>query len=431
MTFLQRITRIFAILVLPLVTGSAWAQLEFTVDRGSEGAQPIAIVPFAANEGLTDIAQVVDDDLKRSGLFRTLSRGDMLEKPSEPRQINFDNWRSVGMENVVIGSVTRDAGGGIKARFYLFDVLSGEQRLAFEMPSAPAGQLRYTGHQIADMIFEKLIGIPGIFNTKIAYVASQGLGLNRTYKLMVSDWDGENPRTVASSKEPLMSPAWSPNRTQLAYVGYERGRSSIFIHTLASGQVKKLVSEKGINGSPAWSPDASKLAITLSYENNPDIYVISVASGSKSRLTTQDGIDTEPAWSPDGQNIVFTSDMGGQPQIYQISASGGSPTRLTFEGKQNLRASYSPDGKTLVLVNMSEGSYRIGLLDVATRSLRIVSNGRFDEGPSFAPNGAVVIYAATGGQSAELATVSTDGRIKNRLRQSGDVREPAWSPLYR
>lgn len=409
---------------------SAWAQLEFTVTGGGEGALPIAIVPFAANEGLTDVAQVIDDDLKRSGMFRTLPRTDMLERPSQPTQVNFDNWRSTGINNVVIGSVTRD-GSGVKVRFYLFEVLSGEQRLAFEMPAAQSNLLRYTGHQIADMIFENLTGIKGIFNTKIAYVASQGLGLNRSYKLMIADWDGENPRTVASSREPLMSPAWSPDRTRLAYVGYERGRSSIFIHTLASGQARKLISEKGINGSPAWSPEGTRLAVTLSYESNPDIYVINLQTNQKTRLTTQDGIDTEAAWSPDGQSLVFTSDQGGQPQIYSVPAGGGAQTRISFEGRQNLRASYSPDGKNIVLVNQSDGSYRIGLLDVATRKLRIVSNGRFDEGPSFAPNGAVIIYAATAGQNAELATVSTDGRVRQRLRQSGDVREPAWSPLYK
>lgn len=418
--------------ILLLATAGAQAQLEFTVDRGSVGSQPIAIVPFAANDGLMDIAQVIEGDLVRSGLFHALPRTDMLEKPSEPKQIDHRNWRAVNMDNVVIGSVRRDPGSDrVSVRFYLFDVLRGEQRLGFEMPVAEPSQLRYTAHQIADMIFEKLIGIPGIFNTKIAYVASQGFGLDRKYALMISDWDGENPRTIATSREPLMSPQWSPDRKRLAYVGFQRGRSSIYVHEVATGKVRSVISEKGINGSPAWSPDGTRLAITLSYENNPDIYVIEVGSGAKRRLTTSEGIDTEAAWSPDGQTLVYTSERGGAPQIYQMSANGGESKRLTFEGRQNLRASYSPDGKNLALVNLTESRYRIALLDLASGSQRLLSDGRFDEGPSWAPNGETVIYATQGSKGAELATVSKDGRVRQRLRQTGDVREPAWSPLQR
>ncbi len=418
--------------ILLLATAGAQAQLEFTVDRGSVGSQPIAIVPFAANDGLMDIAQVIEGDLVRSGLFHALPRTDMLEKPSEPKQIDHRNWRAVNMDNVVIGSVRRDPGSDrVSVRFYLFDVLRGEQRLGFEMPVAEPSQLRYTAHQIADMIFEKLIGIPGIFNTKIAYVASQGFGLDRKYALMISDWDGENPRTIATSREPLMSPQWSPDRKRLAYVGFQRGRSSIYVHEVATGKVRSVISEKGINGSPAWSPDGTRLAITLSYENNPDIYVIEVGSGAKRRLTTSEGIDTEAAWSPDGQTLVYTSERGGAPQIYKMSANGGESKRLTFEGRQNLRASYSPDGKNLALVNLTESRYRIALLDLASGSQRLLSDGRFDEGPSWAPNGETVIYATQGSKGAELATVSKDGRVRQRLRQTGDVREPAWSPLQR
>lgn len=429
---MTHLLRFLTAIALAAVLLPARAQLQFEVTGGATGAQPIAIVPFAANEGLMDVAQVIEGDLVRSGLFYALPRTDMLEKPSEPKQIDHRNWRAVNMDNIVIGSVKRDPGSDrVTVRFYLFDVLRGEQRLGFEMPAAEPSQLRYTAHQIADLIFEKLTGIPGVFNTKIAYVASQGYGLDRKYALMIADWDGENPRTIATSREPLMSPQWAPDRKRLAYVGYERGRSSIYVHEVATGKVRKLVSEKGINGSPAWSPDGTRLAITLSYESNPDIYVVDVASGSKRRLTTTEGIDTEAGWSPDGQSIVFTSERGGPPQVYRMTADGGNVTRLTFRGRQNLRPSYSPDGKSIVLVNLEESRYRIALLDVATNQLRLLSDGRFDEGPSFAPNGATVIYATQGSKGAELATVSTDGRVRQRLRQTGDVREPAWSPLQR
>lgn len=418
-----------ALLLSPL---AAHADLEFTVQSNKTGAMPIAIAPFSSNDGLpTDVASVIEADLNRSGLFTTLPRGDMLEKPDDPSRVDFRNWRAVNMESLVLGKLSRDPGSDrVSSRFFLLDVLRGQQLIAYDMPAVAPDQLRYVAHQIADLIFERLTGIPGVFNTKIAYVTSTGIGPSRTYALVVADADGYNPRTIASSRETLMSPSWSPDRKKLAYVGYERGRSGIYIHEIATGQVRKLVSEKGINGSPAWSPDGSKLVFTLSFETNPDIYILDLQSGKRRRLTDHYGIDTEASFSPDGQSIVFTSDRGGQPQIYKMSTEGGDAQRLTFQGRQNLDASFSPDGKSLTLVNLDEGRYRIALLDLASGNLRTVSDGGLDESPSFAPNGAVIIYATqVRGGGAELATVTTDGRVRQRLRQPGDVREPSWSPL--
>jgi TolB protein len=424
--------RLMLVLLL-VVPGLARADLEFTVTGGNTRAKPIAIVPFAGNDpAQTDVAGIIEADLNRSGLFQSLPRGDMLERPNEPGQVDFRNWRAVNMESLVIGRMNREPGSDrMSTRFFLLDVYRGEQLIAYDMPPVAPDQLRYVAHQIADLIFERLTGIPGIFNTKIAYVASSGFGPSRTYQLLIADADGFNPRTIASSRETLMSPAWSPDRKKLAYVAYERGRSGIYVHDIATGVVKRVISEKGINGSPAWSPDGTQLAITLSYETNPDIYIVDVASGRKRRVTDHYGIDTEPAFSPDGQSIVFTSDRGGQPQLYRTSVGGGDAQRITFQGKQNLRASFAPDGKSLALVNVENSSYRIALLDLASGNLRILSDGNMDESPSFAPNGAVIIYATQKSGAAELATVTTDGRVKQRLRQPGDVREPAWSPLSR
>lgn len=420
-------------LLMLLVAANAKADLEITISGGQTSAQPIAIVPFSAPEGVTfDVAKVIDADLARTGTFRTLPRADMLEKPSDPSAVNYGNWRQINMDTLVIGQMKQEAGGKVSMRFFLLDTVRGQQLMAFDMPAAPPEQLRYVAHQIADLIYEKLTGIPGAFNTKIAYITASGLGALRKFQLVVADADGEAPHVVAISREPLMSPAWSPDRKQLAYVGFERGRSTIYLHTLSTGQVRRLVSERGINGSPAWSPDGRSIAVTLSFETNPDIYIIDVESGARRRLTEHYAIDTEAAWSPDGKTIVFTSDRGGQPQIYQMPALGkGDPKRLTFEGKQNLRASYSPDGKSLVLVNYQDSRYRIATLDLASGNLKIISDGPLDESPSFSPNGAVVIYATQGSHGAELGTVSIDGRVKQRFRQAGDVREPAWSPLSR
>lgn len=425
--------RTLVLLLTALCSAPAVAQLEFTVTGNQTGAQPIAIAPFAANEGLaTDVAQVIEADLVRSGMFTSLPRNNMLERPTEPGQVDFRNWRAVNMDSLVVGKLMREPGSDrVASRFYLLDVVRGEQLIAYDMPAVAPDQLRYVAHQIADLVFERLTGIKGVFNTKIAYVASTGSGPARTYQLVVADADGYNPRTIASSRDVLMSPSWAPDRKRLAYVGYERGRSAIYVHDLASGQVRKLVSEKGINGSPAWSPDGRYLAITLSFESNPDIYIYDMQSGQRRRLTDHYGIDTEASFSPDGQNIVFTSDRGGQPQIYQMSVRGGEARRLTFQGRQNLEPSYSPDAKSITLVNLDDSRYRIALLDLASGSMRLLSEGNLDEGPSFAPNGHVIIYTTQTRQGAELATVTVDGRVTQRLRQPGEVREPAWSPLWR
>jgi TolB protein len=422
-------------ILLLMLAFNAKADLEITIAGGQTAAQPIAIVPFSAPAGVTfDIAKIVDADLSRTGTFRTLARADMLEKPSEVSAVNYTNWRQVGMDTLVIGQMKAEASGKVSTRFFVLDTVRGQQLMAYDMPPAAPEQLRQVAHQVADLIYEKLTGIPGAFNTKIAYIAASGIGVSRKFQLVVADADGDSPHVVAISREPLMSPAWSPDRRQLAYVGFDRGRSTIYLHTLASGQVRKLVSEKGINGSPAWSPDGRSMAVTLSFETNPDIYIIDIETGTRRRITTHYGIDTEAAWSPDGKNLVFTSDRGGQPQIYQVSvADGGDPKRLTFEGKQNLRASYSPDGKSLVLVTLDGGRYRIATLDLTTNDLRVLTDGPQDESPSYSPNGVVIIYTTQGAHGlSELGTVSIDGRVKQRLRQAGgDVRELAWSPLLR
>jgi TolB protein len=409
----------------------AHAGLEITVSGGEVAARPIAVVPFAQpGDTGTNLADIVAADLARSGQFKPLAVADMLEKPSDAARVDFRNWRAVAVDNVVVGQVQR-VGGKMTVRFQLLDVLRGRELATYDLQVPDPRRLRPVAHQIADMIYEKLTGLPGYFNSQIAYVAATGQGRRRQFQIVIADADGVNPVTVATSNEPLMSPSWSPDRRQLAYVGFERGRSAIYIHTLATGDLRRFSQENGINGAPAWSPDGRQLAVTLSFERNPDIYVIDLASGARRQVTNHFAIDTEPAWSPDGRQIAFTSDRGGQPQVYVVAATGGEARRVTFEGRQNLRPRYSPDGTKLVLVNVEGTSYRIALLDLASRELRALSDGPLDESPSFAPNGAVVIYAAQGQQGAELATVTVDGRIRQRLSQAGDVREPTWSTLIR
>ncbi len=421
---------LFLVFILGL-QGAAQARLTIEITGGAEGAQPIAVVPFGqpAGAGLVeDVAAVITADLARTGRFKPMPRRDMLATPHTADQVDLRDWRLLSMDNLVVGEVTPDGTGGYDVSFVLFDVFRGEQLAAMKFGSRPA-ELRYTAHRIADVIYERLTGSPGVFSTRLAYVTSEGGG---RVTLRVSDADGYNPQTIVSSQDPILSPAWSPDGRRLAYVSFENRQTAVFVQDLASGNRERVASYKGINGSPAFSPDGRRLAMTLSKDGNPDIFVMDLVSRQTSQLTNHFGIDTEPSWSPDGSHIVFTSDRGGNPQIYKVPAAGGTPQRVTFENDYNARASYSPDGRSLVLVTRAAGRFRIGLMDLGTGVIRLLSDGGLDESPSFAPNGSMVIYATLHNGRGVLAAVSVDGSVGQRLSQDlGDVREPAWSPLAR
>ena len=433
MSLKKLLVKLYFGILLALFSTVVSANLTIEITEGAEGALPVAVVPFkwtgpAGQFPPHDVSTVITADLKRSGRFDTLSPAKMLARPSTGDEVDFRDWRALSMENLVVGQVQPNGTGGYLVRFQLFDVFKGEQITGFSVPTT-AKNLRATAHHIADIIYETLTGEAGAFATRIAYVTSHKKAGKETIALRIADADGYNPQTIVSSADPIMSPAWSPDGKKLAYVSFEKAKPAIFIQEVFTGRREKVTSYKGINGAPAWSPDGRYLAMTLSKDGSPDIYVMDMRTKKLRQLTSHWGIDTEPAWSPDGKNIVFTSDRGGQPQIYRVSVSGGSAERLTFEGKYNARASYSPDGKSLVMVTRVNGQYRIGALDLQDKQLRVLTNGSLDESPSFAPNGSMVIYATTNNGRAELSAVSFDGRVRQRLAlQTGDVREPVWSP---
>jgi len=413
--------------LLVLVASSARAELTVQITQGVEGGIPIAIVPFGGQEivGGENIGSIVSSDLARSGRFRTLGLEAMPQRPTAPEQVQFPAWQALSQDNLVIGQVRPGGAGQYVAQFHLFDAVRGNLITTMSLPFA-APEVRKTAHRIADIIYQQLTGEAGAFATRVAYVTSVGDRANRRYQLQVADTDGANPQSIISSREPIMSPSWSPDGRQIAYVSFENKTAAIFTQTLATGERQKISDAPGINGAPAWSPDGTQLAMTLSKDGNPDIYVMNVAARAPRRITDHFAIDTEPSWSRDGHSILFTSDRGGKPQLYLVSASGGQPQRITYEGDYNARGVFSPDGRSIAMVHGSGGSYRIAVMDVATRQLRVLTKGPQDESPGFAPNGSMILYAANGGQ---LAAVSIDGRVRQSLRvDAGAVRQPAWSP---
>lgn len=429
---------ILSLLVLSLVLAAlpldeARARLTIEVSGGVEAAQPIAVVPFGVSDGLIpneDVAAIIAADLARTGKFRAMPSRDMLAMPSTAEEVDLRDWSLIGMNNLVIGRVEEE-GTGYRVSYTLFDVFRGDQLASTSLTTTKSG-LRISAHRIADQIYEKLTGQPGVASTRIAYVTSSGPVDRQTVTLRVSDADGYNPQTIVSSGEPLMSPAWSPDARRIAYVSFENKRPAIYVQDLASGRRDLVASYPGINGSPAFSPDGQRLAMTLSKDGNPDIYVLNLISRELTRLTDHYSIDTEPSWSPDGQEIIFTSSRGGSPQIYRMSAGGGPATRISFEGDYNARASYSPNGKSITMVSRVNGQFRIAVQDLLRGHTRLLSNGTLDESPSFAPNGSMVIYATLHGSRGVLAAASMDGGGNQRLSQdSGEVREPAWSPMIK
>ncbi len=419
--------RIILFLVTLCLSGLAHSALEIEISGGGAQQLPLAIVPFAqSNGGADNISQIINADLKRSGLFRLLETAGVASRPSDISQIKYAEWVALQAQAVAVGKVEVLPGNRLNVSFQLVDVLKQTQLAGLQYNIA-ANQLRGTAHKIADAIYQTLTGEGGMFASRIAYVAK----LNGRYALRVADVDGENAVTMVSSKEPIISPAWSPDGSKLAYVSFEKKKPIIFIQTL-SGQRTVLASFKGNNSAPAWSPDGTKLAIVLTYGANSQLYTIRADGTDLQALTKSSAIDTEPTWSPDGLWIYFSSDRGGRPQIYKVASSGGDVQRVTFEGMFNLSPRLSPDGKFLAMVRNDGGKYRLALQELASGQVQVLSEGAQDESPSFAPNGRVLLYATRSGYKGALAAVSSDGRVQQRLNESGgDIREPAWGPLIK
>jgi TolB protein len=412
---------------LLLFAGPARAQLTIEIIGGGANQIPVAVLPFAGESVLPQsITEIVEQDLTRSGRFRTLFVGGISPVPSDMKDVNFADWKSRLADALIIGQAGRLPDGRFEVRFRLLDVQKQVQLGGFAYTLATS-QVRLTAHKIADFIYEKLTGERGVFSTRIAYVVKQGA----RFELRVADADGQNAQSILSSHEPIMSPAWSPDGTRMAYVSFQNKKPILFVQSLsASKQPAPVAAYRGSNSAPGWSPDGKTLAAVLTRDGTSQIYLMNPDGGNLRKITSSSAIDTEPFFTPDGQSIYFTSDRGGSPQIYRMAASGGEPVRITFDGDYNVSPRVSQDGKTLAYISRVNGRFQLMAMDLENRQTQALTDGPRDESPTFAPNGRIILFASDVDNRGVLYAVSSDGRFKQRLGiQAADIREPSWGPF--
>lgn len=420
----MKLLHYFCLVMLLCVALPARAALNIEISGAGEHQIPIAIAPFAGEEKLAQsISGIVSADLARSGLFRLIDPAG--KAPREPRDVVYADW--AGVDALAIGSAEELPNGRITVKFRLLDAVR-QTELTGQAVSARSDQIRAVAHRVADLIFEKLTGDAGVFGTRIVYVNRQG-SHNR---LVVADSDGYGEQTVLSVNEPIMSPAWSPDGSHLAYVTFESGHAVVYVQSLLTNQRKVVANFRGSNSAPAWSPDGSQMAVVLTRDGGSHIYLVRPDGSDLRRVTFGGVIDTEPSFSPDGQSLIFASDRGGSVQIYRMPVDGGTAERLTFEGGNNFSPRYSRDGKSFVFSHWSNGRFYIATEDFQTKQMQILTEGGWEKKPSFSPNGKLILFATESQGRGILATVSSDGRVKQKMStQAGDIRDPMWGPFLK
>ncbi|NKC15955.1 MAG: Tol-Pal system beta propeller repeat protein TolB [Gammaproteobacteria bacterium] len=402
------------------------------IPNKTASAIKIAVAPFgtkATQPAEFPFEQVISDDLSHSGRFAPVPPHELPRTLTSASDIQLSRW-TAKVDYLVVGDLTQRSANRYLVQFRLFDVPQRKELRALGYERTHVA-LRITAHDIADEIYEAITGDPGAFSSRIAYITERGRIGAKRYALTVADSDGFNANVMLESSQPIMSPAWSPDGSRLAYVSFEKHQAQIWVQELQTRRRFVVAQYPGINGAPAFSPDGTRLALTLSKDGNPEIYVLHLRTKRLRRLTNHPAIDTEPAWKPDGRAIVFTSDRSGSPQIYKISANGGPSERVTFEGNYSAGASYSPDGTRLAVVYGVAGGHSIAILDLDTQEVDVLTSTQLDDSPTFAPNGTMILYSTKrgGGNPAGLVAITAAGDPAYRLESGAYiVRDPAWGP---
>lgn len=415
--------------LLSLSMSLALATLRMELTQGVGGGIPIVVLPFKGGMPSGQFTDIVKHDLQLSGYFN------LVEDNAPANDLSF--WQAKKVDNVLSGAIQLASALKQQVSVNLLNTFTDAdtaKTLINQQLTGEQHQSRELAHHVSDMVYEKLTGHKGVFNTKIAYVVvERKVGQPVHYRLELSDVDGENPQTILRSDRPLMSPAWSADGRNLAYVSFEHDRAAIYLQTLATGERKRLASFKGINGAPAFSPDGSQLALVLSKTGAPKIYTLNLSSGQLTQVTEGTSIDTEPSWSPDGSQLLFTSNRSGGAQIYSRDMRSGHIKRMTFEGQYNARASFTPNGERIVMQHHDDFGFHVAVQSLKTGRITILAQKVADaESPSIAPNGQYVLFAGHEGGRDVLEMVSIDGRVHMRLPAAhASVQEPVWSPFLR
>ncbi|MDO7561297.1 MAG: Tol-Pal system beta propeller repeat protein TolB, partial [SAR86 cluster bacterium] len=394
----------------------------------------VAMIPFAGNASVSkQLNKVIRNDLSRTGEFSLLDERLLLPLEIENEEINYQDWRLLGMDYLVAGNIIKEK-NSIDVSYEIYDIQKRRKIRSSKVFGLP-NQLRQLAHYTSDGIYESIAGIKGIASTKLLYVNEiKSEDVKSRYRLMLADSDGANEQTLLSSSEPIISPSWSPDGKKVAYVSFETGLAKVYIQNIASGKRESVLSKNTQISSPSWSPDGKYLSLTIYQDGNAEIYILRLRDQTLTRMTNQFAIDTESSWSPKGNKILFTSGRSGSPQIYELDLRrlNSKAKRISFEGSYNAKASYLPNEEGIIFVHRSaDGLFHIALKYKKENFIRILTEAKMDESPSVAPNGNMVIYGITEEDQSMLAGFSLSGATFKLPASQGEVREPAWSNFLR
>ena len=416
--------------------GPAGAVLRFDLNQGNVQPLPIALPDFLAGsppdgESARGISQIITANLKRSGLFAPIDQAAFIEKITNTDvQPRYPDWRAINAQALVTGRVTRQPDGRVKVEFRLWDVFGAVQLAGQQYFSTP-DNFRRIAHIISDQIYERLTGEKGYFDTRIVFVDETGPKERRVKRLAMMDQDGAGVRYLTNGGDLVLTPRFSPSSQEITYMSFGQGEPRVYLFNTETQQREIVGNFPGMTFSPRFTPDGQRVIMSLQQGGNSNLFVMDLRSKATTRLTDTGAIDTAPCYSPDGSRICFESDRGGRPQIYIMSAGGGPAQRISFGDGSYSTPVWSPRGDLIAFTKQGQGSFAIGVMGVDGKGERILTEGYHNEGPTFAPNGRVLMFFRDPGGSAgpSLYTIDITGRNELKVPTPSFASDPAWSPL--